>query len=158
MTTKSLLPYFESWNELESRRDRVRKNNELSNVGKMNQFEKIEAQRAQVRDNALEAFQKEYDQQAAAMAANGKARGRALEAGLARFENLRNAIDLEAERVTRMIGNNTSASVMVREWKENRDSPALVLAWRRAFSDVTGLDSGLVGLRGEIEFGIPGYS
>src|SRR5689334_14178551 len=117
MTTSSLQTYFDQWAQLEKRKQAIRRNSDLSESGKLKGYAKLEADRALLRDNAFEAFSAEYDRQRSAMEANGRARGKAVENSLARWENLKNSIDLETERVSQMLKNGKSVTELTREWK-----------------------------------------
>lgn len=130
--TAALQNYFDQWAALDRRHENVRQNIDLSEAGKRKAYQSIEQARAGLRDEALAGFTAEYARQRQAHSTNDKARGKALEQGLARWEPLRNAIELETERVTRLVNNGAAESDLVRDWKDNKDSGALVIAWRRA--------------------------
>ena len=134
MTTKSLQTYFDQWADLSARAERVRKDDNLSMLGKQRATDQIEGARALVRDNAVEAFIKEYDGQARAMAGNNRLRSQALENSLARFESLQFAIGQEERRVRDMAISGKSLTEIKKAWADARYSSALVVAWRNALT------------------------
>jgi hypothetical protein len=135
MTTSSLQPIFEEWESLVQSRKNILGNKNLSPIGIKGELEKLETRRAGLLGRALETFTREYERQARAMEANGKARGKALESALARFGNLQYAADLEAERVSGLLQSGKSFVELLIDFRDRKDSGTLVLGWARALAN-----------------------
>lgn len=123
---------FNQWAGYAEAAVKIRTNNDFTLEAKQRKLTTLDAQRAAFIAEMVDAFRNIHAGLATSYKANRVRRGRAMDASLARWEPLRNAIQDERQIVEGMLQRGAVSQLAAR-WKEQKDSTSMVRAWYLAF-------------------------
>jgi hypothetical protein len=148
MTTPNLDRYFQEADRANFRLQQNRNNDKLSPAGKADAEKAIRQSAYALFTEALKGFTREYDSLQTDFDNNAKARGRALDAELSRWND--SAIEAEAKALKNVL-RTTPANELPAKFRADKESGIKVRAWQNALADAVYNGQEFINVRNEVK-------